>query len=205
DRAAHPRPHGRGLRHAVRHHGPGRDDPDLPVADPRPLLGDAAQGRLAGGARVVRSHHRVRVLRPAGAALPRHLPRRAQGRRRAAAAPGRARAAHRQGRDADGQHRRQRLPRPARHPAAGRTRRDRGDDGLLAAGRVRAGLRCGRARGGARPRRPVAGDALLAADPPAAPGERGRAAHPDRGPAALGDRGAARRGLGPLVRQRRRL
>ena len=52
---------------------------------------------------------------------------------------------------------------------------------------------------------PLAGDAVLAADPAAAPGERRPAGHPDRRPAALGDRRPAGRRRRPGVHRRRGL
>ena len=61
------------------------------------------------------------------------------------------------------------------------------------------------ARGGPGARQPVAGDALLAADPAADPRVGRAAGDPDRRPAALGDRGAAGGRLGARLHRRRGL
>ena len=95
---------------------------------------ERAPGGVAGGRRLVRGDHGVRLLRPADPGLPAHLAARPAVRGRPAAPARRPRAADRQREGADPAGRHQRRARPARHPAARRPRRDRRDDAVLQPG-----------------------------------------------------------------------
>ena len=144
ERGGQPRPAHRGLRDPVRDHGPAGHDPDLPVPHLGPLDPDDPACGLAGGRGVVLRDHAVRVLRPGDPELPAHLAAGTAGRRRPAAAPGRAGAADRQREGADRRAGRQRRPRPAGYAAAGRPRRHRGHHAVQQAGALDAGIRRGR-------------------------------------------------------------